>query len=169
MSKHRNPRPKVPKPLTPDNPDPSSLVARLYGDLVELEGPRRHCRRVRHVAAGAPNGQAQANPKAPLRARRRDRRAGQRGAGTERGHALPVVGSQRRKALPEATGTLRRQHAPADRLLVMAVPASLLYLVIGHLERGVHDTEQTVRHIAHLVTVHALLAVKARRKSSQSL
>jgi hypothetical protein len=38
MSKHRNPRPKVSKRPPPDNPDPSDLVARLYGDLVELEG-----------------------------------------------------------------------------------------------------------------------------------
>jgi len=38
MSKHRNPRPKVPKRPTPDNPDPGALLERLYGDLVELEG-----------------------------------------------------------------------------------------------------------------------------------
>jgi hypothetical protein len=38
MSKHRNPRPKVPKRPTPDNPDPGVLVGRLYSDLVELEG-----------------------------------------------------------------------------------------------------------------------------------
>lgn len=38
MAKHRNPRPKVSKRPTPDNPDPSVLVERLYGDLVELEG-----------------------------------------------------------------------------------------------------------------------------------
>lgn len=38
MSKHRNPRPKVPKRTAPDNPDPGVLIERLYGDLVELEG-----------------------------------------------------------------------------------------------------------------------------------
>lgn len=38
MSKHRNPRAKVPKRPTPDNPDPGTLLERLYGDLVELEG-----------------------------------------------------------------------------------------------------------------------------------
>jgi hypothetical protein len=38
MAKHRNPRPKVSKRPTPDNPDPDVLVTRLYGDLVELEG-----------------------------------------------------------------------------------------------------------------------------------
>lgn len=38
MAKHRNPRPKVSKRPTHDNPDPDVLVARLYGDLVELEG-----------------------------------------------------------------------------------------------------------------------------------
>ena len=38
MSKHRNPRPKVSKRPAPDNPDPGTMMERLYGDLVELEG-----------------------------------------------------------------------------------------------------------------------------------
>jgi hypothetical protein len=38
MSKHRNPRSKVSKRPTSDKPDPSVLIERLYGDLVELEG-----------------------------------------------------------------------------------------------------------------------------------
>ncbi len=38
MAKHRNPRPKVHKRPTPDNPDPGIMMERLYGDLVELEG-----------------------------------------------------------------------------------------------------------------------------------
>jgi hypothetical protein len=39
MSKHRNPRPKVPKRTTPDNPDAkiSVLIRLLYEDLVEVE------------------------------------------------------------------------------------------------------------------------------------
>ena len=37
MSKHRNPRPKVPKRPTPDNPDPGVLATLLYDDLVEVE------------------------------------------------------------------------------------------------------------------------------------
>jgi hypothetical protein len=37
MAKHRNPRPKVSKRPTPDNPDPDILIERLYGDLVEVE------------------------------------------------------------------------------------------------------------------------------------
>jgi hypothetical protein len=41
MSKHRNPRPKVSKRPTPDNPDPDAetgvLIRLLYEDLVEVE------------------------------------------------------------------------------------------------------------------------------------
>jgi hypothetical protein len=37
MSKHRNPRPKVPKRLSPDNLATSILIRRLYDALVELE------------------------------------------------------------------------------------------------------------------------------------
>ena len=37
MTKHRNPRPKVPKRPTPDNLDPGILTALLYDDLVEVE------------------------------------------------------------------------------------------------------------------------------------
>lgn len=36
MAKHRNPRARLPKRPSPDNPDPGVLVERLYGDLVEL-------------------------------------------------------------------------------------------------------------------------------------
>jgi hypothetical protein len=37
MAKHRNPRPKVPKRPTPDNPQLGILIALLYEDLVEVE------------------------------------------------------------------------------------------------------------------------------------
>jgi hypothetical protein len=39
MSKHRNPRPKVPKRTTPDNPDAETgvLIQLVYDDLVEVE------------------------------------------------------------------------------------------------------------------------------------
>jgi hypothetical protein len=37
MSKHRNPRPKVPKRPIPDNLATSLLIKRLYDALVELE------------------------------------------------------------------------------------------------------------------------------------
>jgi hypothetical protein len=37
MSKHRNPRPKVPKRPPPDNLATSLLIRRLYDALVELE------------------------------------------------------------------------------------------------------------------------------------
>jgi hypothetical protein len=37
MAKHRNPRPKVPKRPSPDNPELGVLIALLYEDLVEVE------------------------------------------------------------------------------------------------------------------------------------
>jgi len=37
MSKHRNPRARLPKRSTPDNFDPGVLIALLYDDLVEVE------------------------------------------------------------------------------------------------------------------------------------
>jgi len=37
MAKHRNPRPKVPKRPSPDNPELGILIALLYEDLVEVE------------------------------------------------------------------------------------------------------------------------------------
>jgi len=37
MAKHRNPRPKVPKRPSPDNPEIGVLIALLYEDLVEVE------------------------------------------------------------------------------------------------------------------------------------
>ena len=37
MAKHRNPRPKVPKRPSPDNPELGILIALLYADLVEVE------------------------------------------------------------------------------------------------------------------------------------
>ena len=37
MSKHRNPRPRLPKQPSPDNFDPGVLIALLYDDLVEVE------------------------------------------------------------------------------------------------------------------------------------
>ena len=37
MAKHRNPRPKVPKRPSPDNPQLGILIALLYEDLVEVE------------------------------------------------------------------------------------------------------------------------------------
>jgi len=37
MTRHRNPRPKVPKRPTPDNFDPGFLIEYLYEDLVEVE------------------------------------------------------------------------------------------------------------------------------------
>jgi hypothetical protein len=111
----RNPRCR--SIATPDNPNPSGLVEciyslvelewhrglveRIYSDLVELEWHRGHCRRVRYGAAGVPDGQVQANLATPLRARRRDRRACQRGVGTERGHARRARGSPRQQALME--------------------------------------------------------------------
>jgi hypothetical protein len=43
MAKHRNPRPKVPKRPTPDNPyvETGVLIRLLYEDLVEVEAPCR--------------------------------------------------------------------------------------------------------------------------------
>jgi hypothetical protein len=38
MTRHRNPRPRLPKRPSPDNFDPGILIARLYDDLVEIEG-----------------------------------------------------------------------------------------------------------------------------------
>lgn len=37
MSKHRNPRARLPKRPTPDNFDPGFLIEYLYEDLVEVE------------------------------------------------------------------------------------------------------------------------------------
>lgn len=37
MKTHRKPRPRLPKPPTPDNFDPGFLIRRLYDDLVEIE------------------------------------------------------------------------------------------------------------------------------------
>jgi hypothetical protein len=37
MSKHRNPRLRLPKRPSPDNFDPGVLIALLYDDLVEVE------------------------------------------------------------------------------------------------------------------------------------
>ena len=37
MSKHRNPRARLPKRPSPDNFDPGVLIALLYDDLVEVE------------------------------------------------------------------------------------------------------------------------------------
>ena len=37
MSKHRNPRARLPKRPTPDNFDPGFLIQYLYEDLVEVE------------------------------------------------------------------------------------------------------------------------------------
>ena|SRR6185436_11041873 len=37
MTRHRNPRPKVPKRPSPDNFDPGFLIRYLYEDLVEVE------------------------------------------------------------------------------------------------------------------------------------
>ena len=37
MAKHRNPRPKVPKRPSPDNPQLGILIVLLYEDLVEVE------------------------------------------------------------------------------------------------------------------------------------
>lgn len=37
MAKHRNPRARLPKRPSPDNPDPGVLIALLYEDFVEVE------------------------------------------------------------------------------------------------------------------------------------
>lgn len=134
MSKHRNPRRKVPKRSVPDNLATSLLIRRLYDALVELESLAMTADEAVSMLPAGPTGRHKRTPDAAVHARRPNCRPGQCHARAGREAGRPARGqvvNHRALALAESLRGQLAALGPGVRSVSADESLSWLFVRIG--------------------------------------